>query len=419
MPHGPAYDYAADERPEIYWERNDGSFVGFWPREWLNILGAEILKVTKRYEWEVWQPDYMADQIYSKVLDTGVTHRLFPAIERIYRPGLRSQEGFFSELIISNIRKLETEPIILLLYGTFGFRTPFYNDILKIFGQNRKFPIFYRSGGMFKAPLSDIFGLHRPSTYLCLMTEHMRLKKLLKFASINVISEQSESAIKEVRKVYHGRVEKLTMGCDFDFWLPVPSPEVKKSLRREFNIPEGKIVFFASGNFVPRKQLDKLFEVCRSIQERNDFFLITAGHGDEANTSLLASLAHPLVKQKKALLHPYVTGEQLRNLYWLSDLYVSVATNEGGPVSVMKAMACGLPVLSTPVGETADRMKKYGVGKFVPIKKYDEWVLAVIDTSAKGLPKPMDIRIARDAYHWPNVARRFITVFDDLLKSSS
>jgi glycosyltransferase involved in cell wall biosynthesis len=148
-------------------------------------------------------------------------------------------------------------------------------------------------------------------------------------------------------------------------------------------------------------------------------FLITAGHGDEANTSLLASLAHPLVKQKKALLHPYVTGEQLRNLYWLSDLYVSVATNEGGPVSVMKAMACGLPVLSTPVGETADRMKKYGVGKFVPIKKYDEWVLAVIDTSAKGLPKPMDIRIARDAYHWPNVARRFITVFDDLLKSSS
>jgi glycosyltransferase involved in cell wall biosynthesis len=360
----------------------------------------------------------MADQIYSKILDTGVTHRLFPAIEKIYRPGLRSQKGFFSELIISNIRKLQTEPIILLLYGTFGFRTPFYNDIVKLFGQNRKFPIFYRSGGMFKTPFSDIFGLHRPSTYLCLITEHMRLKNLLRLASINVISEQSESAIKEVQKVYDGRVEKLTMGCDFDFWLPVPSPEVKKSLRHEFNIPKGKIVFFASGNFVPRKQLDKLFEVCRSIQNRNDFFLITAGQGDKANTSLLASLADPLVNQNQALLHPYVTGEQLRNLYWLSDLYVSVATNEGGPVSVMKAMACELPVLSTPVGETADTMKKYGVGKFVPIKKYDEWVRAVIDICEKGLPKPLDIRIAREAYHWPNVAQRFITVFNDLSRSS-
>jgi glycosyltransferase involved in cell wall biosynthesis len=417
MPHGPAYDYSANERPEIYWERTDGSFVGFWPREWLDILGAEILKVTKQYEWEVWQPDYMADKIYSKILDTGVTHRLFPAIEKIYRPGFRAEKGLFSELIISNIRKLENEPIILLLYGTFGFRTPFYNEILKIFGPNRKFPIFYRSGGMFKAPISDILGLHRPLTYLCLIAEHMRLKKILQFASIDVISEQSESAMKEVQKVYGGRIEKLTMGCDFDFWQPVPSLAIKKSLRRELNIPEGKMVFFASGNFVPRKQLDKLFEVCRSIQKRNDFFLIVAGHGDKTNTSLLGSLADALVRQNKALLHPYVTGEPLRNLYWLSDLYVSVATNEGGPVSVMKAMACGLPVLSTPVGETADTMKKYGVGMFVPIRKYDEWARAVIDICERGLPRSLDTKIARDAYHWPNVAQRFITVFDDLLKS--
>jgi glycosyltransferase involved in cell wall biosynthesis len=116
-------------------------------------------------------------------------------------------------------------------------------------------------------------------------------------------------------------------------------------------------------------------------------------------------------------LHPFVTGEGLRDIYWASDLYVSVATDEGGPVSVMKAIACGLPVLSTPVGETAGRMKKYGVGKFVPVTKYDEWAKAILKILDKKIPRALDIKIARDAYDWPNVAKRFIRVYDDLIKA--
>ena len=129
---------------------------------------------------------------------------------------------------------------------------------------------------------------------------------------------------------------------------------------------------------------------------------------------MLMQLADPLIAQRKAILHPYVTGENLRNIYWASDMYISVSTNEGGPVSVMKAMACGLPVLSTPVGETAEMMEKSGVGRFVPVKKYDEWARAIIEICEQRLPAPIDIKIAREAYHWPNVVRRYIQVYDDL-----
>lgn len=413
MPHGPAYDFSPDEKPDVWWEKPDGSWLGFWTREWPDLLGEAVLKQTNQYKWEVWQPDYRADRIYSKTLETGVTHRLFPAKLKVYRPGIEARKGFFSETMILSLKKLQNDPIILKFHSTYGFCIPFYIEMMKIFGATKKFQIFFLGHGMFSTPFNEILGLHRPLTYVCLMVEHFRLKKLIKH--IDIISEQAESALRKVRMVYSGSVEKLTMGCNFDFWVPVPSPELKRSIRKELNIVQEKTVFLASGNFKPRKQFDKLIEVFKSFQQRDDFFLVIAGHGDKAYIKMLKSLAAPLIEQGKAMLHPYVRGERLRDLYWLSDLFISVATDEAGPVSVMEAMACRLPVLSTPVGETAERMKKYGVGKLIPIKDYDEWTASIEYILDNGLPEPLDIQIARKAYHLENVAKRFIRIYKDLI----
>ena len=415
MPHGPAYDFSPDEKPDVWWDKSDGSWLGFWMREWPGLLGEEVLKQTDQYEWEVWQPDYRADMIYSKALETDVTHRLFPAEERIYRVGLEPRKGFFSEMMILQLKKLQGTPIILSLYSTYGFQSPFYHEILKIFGPVKKFPIVFLGLGMFKAPISEMLEIHRPLTYLNLMVEHFRLKKLLRY--VDVISELADSALKDVRRVYRGRIKKSTMWCDFDFWVPVPSKESKISIRNKLQIPQEKIVFLASGNFIPRKQFDKLIEVFKRFQQRDDFFLIIAGHGDNAYTRMLMSLAAPLIKQRKVMLHPYVREEGLRNLYWLSDLCISVATDEGCSVTVLEALACGLPVLSTEVGETAERMKKHGVGKLIPNKGYDEWTTSIECILDNGLPKPLDVQIARKAYHRKYVAIQFINIFHDLCKT--
>ena len=413
MPHGPAYDFSPDEKPDVWWGKPDGSWLGFWTREWPDLLGEAVLKQTDQYEWEVWQPDYRADRIYSKTLETGVTHRLFPARDKIFRVGVGARKGIFSETVIAHLRKFQNHPIILKLHGTYGVHLPLYNEIIKIFGATKKFPILFLGHGMFKAPVSEMLELHRPLTYIDLVFDHFRLKNHLQY--VDVIFEQAESALKEVRRVYSGRVEKFTMGCDFDFWIPVPSKELKMSMRNNLNIPQEKMVFLASGNFIPRKQFDKLIEAFKGIQGHDDFFLIIAGHGEDSYTRMLMSLASSLIKQGKALLHPYVRGERLRNLYWASDLYISVATDEGGPVTVMEAMGCGLPVLSTPVGETAERMEKYSVGKFVSVKNYNEWTVAIERLLNRGLPKPLDIQTARNVYHWVNVAKRFVSIYRDLI----
>jgi glycosyltransferase involved in cell wall biosynthesis len=267
-----------------------------------------------------------------------------------------------------------------------------------------------RSGGMFRAPVSDLRGLHRPLTYLRTLKEQFALKEAL--ARADVVSEQSSAALVEVRKVYSGRVEKLTLGCDFEFWRP-PRSEEKAAARRKLRVADGVKVFFASGNFVPRKQLDRLAEAFVKLGG-GGFFLVIAGHGEARETARLTAIAAPLTAAGGALIHPYAEGEALRALYWAADLYVSVATDEGGPASVMKALACGVPVLTTPVGETADSLRECGAGGFVPVKEHGAWRAVLADIISGNLPAAMDLVAARARYDWPNVAARYIKIFEEL-----
>ncbi len=412
--HTPPYAFASDhERPDVVWEKPDGTWLGLWAREWPDLLGEAILRADSGFRWEVWQPDYRADRIYSQELSSGVMHRLFPATEREYCMGIGRQRGLYSESMLSRLAEIEGRPLLLHLHG---FRVPFYYEVLNRFGPKKRFPIFLVGHGMSMAPVSELLGLHRPLTYLCLIAEQWHLRRALEY--VDVVSEQADSAIREVRRVYSGRIEKLTMGCDFRFWSPVPTEECRTKLRESLGISRGKVVFLSLGNFIPRKQFDRLIESFVALaSRRDDFFLLIAGHGDAASTDRLASLMRSLTGQSKGLLHSYLEGVRLRDFYWVSDVYFSASCNEGSSVAVMKAMACGLPVMSTLVGETSERMKRYGVGKFIPAYRYDEWQVAIEEVLDKGLPASLDREIAKETYDWPKVAARFIDLYEDLCRA--
>ncbi len=54
---------------------------------------------------------------------------------------------------------------------------------------------------------------------------------------------------------------------------------------------------------------------------------------------------------------------------------------------------------------------------FGRVKGYEEWSKAVLEILDKRMPRTLDIRIAREAYDWSNVARRFVRVYDDLVSA--
>ena len=79
-------------------------------------------------------------------------------------------------------------------------------------------------------------------------------------------------------------------------------------------------------------------------------------------------------------------------------------------------MACGLPVVTTPVGGTSELMKENNVGAFLPVKGYKEWAAIIEGLLDNGFPVPMDIQLVRNTYQWENIARRFVSIYDDLCK---
>jgi len=408
MPHGPAYDFEPDDKPDVAWTTAAGRRVGFWAREWPDLLGQAVLRADPRLRWEVWQPDERADREYEATLPSGVVHRLLPAAGVSLRPGLRPAAALHSEAILARLGRLEP-PAVLLLHG---FRVPSFLAILERLGRRRRWPVVVVGHGACTAPVSELAGLHRPLTYLDVALEQRRLRRAL--GAVDVVTAPSAHAERQVRRVFRGRVERLTMGCDCDFWTPAPDDAARRAARRRLGVPDGARLFLATGNFVPLKQFDRLIAAFARLGVRDDWALVIAGHGPAAERERLARAMAPLAAAGRGVLHPYVTDEPLRELYWAADVYASVSWAEGASVAVMKAMACGLPVLGTPVGETAERMKAAGVGAFVPVRDWESWPAAIARVLNGALPRRLPREAVREAYHWPRVADATARLCDEL-----
>ena len=62
----------------------------------------------------------------------------------------------------------------------------------------------------------------------------------------------------------------------------------------------------------------------------------------------------------------WISGPQKHQLLSESDLYILPSYNEGLPLSILEAMSYRLPVISTPVGGTAEAVQEGVNGFLVP-----------------------------------------------------
>ena len=178
-------------------------------------------------------------------------------------------------------------------------------------------------------------------------------RKILPLVCPDLVLTQSQE-FETLFKALGNRVSFFPNGVDMDKFSPV-GPREKAKLRSRLNLPLDQKIILHVGHIKPNRQLDIFFR----IQKMEGVQVVVAGGTHEAAD---IALKDKLVRAGIKVVHEYMPD--ISELYKAADLYIFPLMDKGKaqgfdynsigaidlPLSVFEAMACDLPVLTTPFG---------------------------------------------------------------------
>jgi glycosyltransferase involved in cell wall biosynthesis len=145
------------------------------------------------------------------------------------------------------------------------------------------------------------------------------------------------------------RVRVIENGIDPGLFHPIDRTEARRSL----GLPKYGPLLVSVGTLAPRKGFHLVMEAMAKLKKSWPTlrFAIVGGDGAEgAMGTELRQLARKLeIDDRVIFAGPRKRGE-LASWYAAADLFVLATAHEGCPNVVLEALACGTPVVGTPVG---------------------------------------------------------------------
>jgi glycosyltransferase involved in cell wall biosynthesis len=168
-----------------------------------------------------------------------------------------------------------------------------------------------------------------------------------------------------------------------------------------------KTVLISTGRLIHRKGYEHLL---KALENKPEFELVLIGDGDLRGK--LEKLSDDL-NVKAKFLGPQQREKVIDNLH-RADVFVLPSLNEGMSNSVLEALACGLPVISTDVGG-AHELVEDGKNGFV-VRRADSFAIAQAlqrYSSDPSLAKKHGIESRRIAkgLSWAKVSRQYLEVY--------
>jgi len=147
----------------------------------------------------------------------------------------------------------------------------------------------------------------------------------------------------------------VPLGVDVGTFIPA-TLDSKRELRRTYGLGEGDFVVLHVGHIREGRNLGAL----ERLQVPGTQVLVAGSTFSPPD----AALAHQLEARGVRLLNRYF--DHVAEMYQMSDLYVFPTVSKGAcigqPLSVLEAMACNLPVVSTRFGGLPDLFPSEGGG---------------------------------------------------------
>src|SRR3989442_1740834 len=168
---------------------------------------------------------------------------------------------------------------------------------------------------------------------------------------IHVLSDFSASLVGKLYRIPRARIVKIPAGVDLDHFRP---PHDRMALRRELGLPAGPPLLFTLRNLEPRMGLDNLVRALDLLRRHvPDVLLLIGGAGSLRRE--LEALVASLRLQDHVKFLGFVADPDLPRYYGAADAFVlPTRALDGFGLVTVEALACGTPVLGTPVGATPE-----------------------------------------------------------------
>jgi len=182
------------------------------------------------------------------------------------------------------------------------------------------------------------------------------LMQLVKLA--NAFVAMSNESIDELRGegIDDSRILRNTNGVDSAVFKPIISDSEKDALRKKHGLPDGKIVLF-TGRLTPQKGLADLLSIWSQVLKEVPSAQLVLCGGGEQEYELRQLACHCGIERT---VHFVGSVESTVDYYRAADLLAQPSYIEGNSNSILEAMACGLPIVSTEVGGTPQLVGKAG-----------------------------------------------------------
>ena len=204
----------------------------------------------------------------------------------------------------------------------------------------------------------------------------------------------------------------IYLGVD-DAFAPQPADEIDR-IRKKYGI-ESDYVFYV-GALSVRKNALRMFEAFQRARERTDsnLQLVAAGRLTYGKDRILDYVEKNRCGDE-ILLPGYVPDEDLPALYSGAKAFLFATRYEGFGLPVLEAAACGVPVVTSNIGSTAEIAD--GIARLVDplsVEDISEALLHVMDagrSAGEGVVSDLPKR------KWTDMARDVLSIYEELMRN--
>jgi teichuronic acid biosynthesis glycosyltransferase TuaC len=201
--------------------------------------------------------------------------------------------------------------------------------------------------------------------------------------------------------VAEGRVSVLRNGIDLNFFRPAE----QRQLSREALGFDARPTLLSVGHLIERKGHHLAIEAMRELP---DMQLVIAGDGPEAPA--LRRLVAQWSLGERVRFVGRLSQDRLREYYQAADALILASSREGWANVLLESMACGTPVVATPVDGTPEVVAATAAGQLTSDRSAAALV-AALRRLFDDLPARAATRAYAEGFDWDDTSRGQLEIF--------